>query len=88
MCQLTEYSLQCMNEHLTHFKSYIGDKRIELLNRKLMEDNRQRKVFSTRNEEICSPYSYRTRIVNRRPLIIYIENFLTQKEVDHLVELA
>ena len=36
-------------------------------------------------EEICPQYSYRTRLINRNPLIIYIENFLSKNEIDHLI---
>ena len=88
MFESTEYGVQFMIQYLTNFKSYLEDKRIEMINKKLIEDNRQRKVYSAQNQEICPPYSYRTRIVNRSPLIIYIENLLTQKEIDHLIELA
>ena len=88
MLQLTEYVLQFHIDCLTSLNSYLGDKRIEMINTKIMEDSRQRKVFSSRNEEICPPYSYRTRIINRNPLIIYIENFLSPKEVNHLIELG
>lgn len=88
MLQLTEYGLQFVIDFSTSLQSYVGDKRLELMNKKLKEDSQQRKVFSARNEEICLPYSYRTRIVNRNPLIIYIENFFSQKEIDHLIELG
>ena len=88
MLQLMEYGLQFVIDFSTSFQSYLGDKRVEMINTKLREDSHQRKVFSARNEEICPPYSYRTRIVNRNPLIIYIENFFSQKEIDHLIELG
>lgn len=88
MLQLTEYGLQFIIDFSTSFQSYLGEKRIEMINKKLTEDSQQRKVFSARNEEICPLYSYRTRVVNRNPLIIYIENLFSQKEIDHLLELG
>jgi len=36
----------------------------------------------------CPQHRYRTRIIERRPLIIYIEQFLTQDEIEHLLQLA
>jgi len=51
---------------------------------KLIENTRQRKdqQFFQR-EEACPRYSYRSRIINRNPLIIYIENFLAKNKIDH-----
>jgi len=36
----------------------------------------------------CPEHQYNIRIIQRRPLIIYIEQFLTQEEIQHLIELA
>ncbi|CAF1221209.1 unnamed protein product [Adineta steineri] len=36
----------------------------------------------------CPHHRYSARIITRRPLIIYIEKFLTQNEMQHLIELA
>ena len=86
--QSTECVLQFIIEYLTDFQSYIEGKRMEMIHLKMIEDNRQRRVYSTRDEVLCPQYSFRTRIINRKPLIIYIENFLTKKEINHLIELA
>lgn len=60
---------------------------MEIIHSKMIEENRQRRVYSTRDEVPCPQHFYRIRIINRRPLIIYIENFLTKKEINHLIEL-
>jgi hypothetical protein len=36
----------------------------------------------------CPQHQYSIRVIERRPLIIYIEQFLTQDEIQHLIELA
>jgi hypothetical protein len=36
----------------------------------------------------CPQHQYNIRVIERRPLIIYIEQFLTQNEIQHLIELA
>ncbi|KAF2759422.1 hypothetical protein EJ05DRAFT_464045 [Pseudovirgaria hyperparasitica] len=36
----------------------------------------------------CPEHGYKTRILARSPLVIYIENFLSEKEVEHLKELS
>lgn len=88
MLQFTETGLQFTTNSLTNLKSYVEEKRMEMINKNIMEDNRQRKVFSSQTQEICPPFSYRTRIIHRNPLIIYIENMLTEKERNHLIALA
>ena len=73
--QSIEYSLQWISGYLTAFQSYIREKRLEMM-------------YENRAEKICPPHSYRTRIVHRKPLIIYIENFLTEYEMNHIIGLA
>ena len=75
--QSIEYALQLMIEYLTNFQFYIREKRINYFHSKLKDDNHQ-----------CRPHSYRSRIINRNPLIIYIENFLTKNEINRLIELV
>ncbi len=36
----------------------------------------------------CPQHLYNIRVIERRPLIIYIEQFLTPNEIQHLIELA
>ena len=36
----------------------------------------------------CPQHRYYVRVIERRPLIIYIEQFLTPNEQQHLIELA
>lgn len=77
--QSIEGILQCMVEYLTDLQSYIGEKRMGSMLSNLVENE---------TEVACPSHHYRSRIIQRHPLIIYIENFLTRKEIDHLIELA
>lgn len=36
----------------------------------------------------CPQHRYNIQMIERRPLIIYIEQFLTQNEIEHLIELG
>ena len=81
--QSTEDALQLIIGHLTDLQSYLRERRIEKSPAKLKVDDR----LSQRKEE-CSRHSYLPRIIERSPLIIYIENFLTKDEIDHLIQLA
>jgi prolyl 4-hydroxylase len=36
---------------------------------------------------VCAPDAYAVRILNREPLVMYIENFLSQDERDHLLDI-
>jgi hypothetical protein len=40
------------------------------------------------NSYQCPQHQYNIRVIERRPLIIYIEQFLTENEIQHLIELA
>ncbi|CAF1591576.1 unnamed protein product [Adineta ricciae] len=40
------------------------------------------------NERKCSDHRYKIRIIQRTPLIVYIEKFLLPYEIRHLIELA
>lgn len=41
------------------------------------------------NDELqCSPHHYTTYIAHHEPLVIYVENFLSDREAEHLVQLA
>jgi hypothetical protein len=39
-------------------------------------------------EDECPKHRYIIRMIERSPLIIYIENFINQNEIDHLIKLA
>jgi len=78
MIGLVENTFKLSIKYLTICQNYLGEKRIEMLNKKIIDDSQKRKVYSSRNEEICPSYSYRMRIVNRNPLIIYVENLLIE----------
>jgi hypothetical protein len=42
----------------------------------------------SRYEIECPQHRYNIQIISRRPLIIYIEQFLTPDEIQHFIELA
>lgn len=90
MLQLMEYAVQPTIEYLNDFHFYISQKRMEMVHAKLKEENRRRKVYSPRSESDvpCPQHSYRSRIIHRKPLIIYIENFITKNEINHILELT
>ncbi|CAF1016299.1 unnamed protein product, partial [Adineta ricciae] len=49
----------------------------------------QEKIISTdKNADVCADHQYKIRLITRNPTIIYIENFLTENEIKHLIELA
>ena len=49
----------------------------------------QKKTISTdKDVDVCADHRYKIRLITRNPTIIYIENFLTANEIEHLIELA
>jgi prolyl 4-hydroxylase len=36
---------------------------------------------------LCPPDGYQTHILSRQPLVVYIENFISDKEIAHLIGL-
>jgi len=76
---LMEYILQFTIEKLTDLKFYCR--------RDLIKETSN--VFRIdQNDNKCPNHRYTTRIIQRKPMMIYIEQFLTQDETQHLVELA
>ena len=49
---------------------------------KVLEKNESSKV------DKCSDHRYKIRIIERSPLIIYIEEFLQENEIEHLIQLS
>lgn len=37
---------------------------------------------------VCEPHGYNIRILSQEPLVVYVENFLSQEEADHLVDVS
>ncbi|CAF0981365.1 unnamed protein product [Adineta steineri] len=57
------------------------------------KDNLRREKFEnnynlSEYESKCPYHQYKIRLIERKPLIIYIEQFLTQNEIKHLIQLA
>jgi hypothetical protein len=66
-------------KYLTDLQSYIRQESIKYI---CVDDRKIEFEFE------CPKHRYRTRMIERSPLIIYIENFLTQNEIDHLIKLV
>jgi hypothetical protein len=80
--------LKILIKYLIDAQSYLEDEEIQS---KLCKDNCTIvQINKTENESEykCIEHQYKIRIVNRSPLIIYIENFLPQNVIKHLMELA
>ena len=78
--KVQQRSLNILIEFLSYIeKSYFEDKQLK--------DN-VTLVDTNKTEYECLNHRYRTRIISRTPLIIYIDNFLSPYEIQHLIELA
>ena len=78
-------SLQILIKHLIDVESYFEDERIQS---KYCKENCKSFQLNESESECQSDHRYKTRIISRTPLMIYIEQFLTQREIEHLIELA
>jgi hypothetical protein len=70
-------------KYWTDLQSYIQQESIKYIQSKFCVEDDQLK-----SEEECPKHRYIIRMIERSPLIIYIEKFLTQNEIDHLIKLA
>ena len=89
----TEFGLQVIIEYLTDLQSYVRQQAIQSTQSNFCKEHC--KVTEVNNnydlsqyEHECPRHRYVTRIIERSPLIIYIEQFLTQNEIQHLIELT
>ena len=81
---LVEYSLHVIIERLTIFQAYLRQQTIK----DIKDQNSSINYDLSKYEHECPHHQYVTRIIERKPLIIYIENFLTRNEIEHLARLA
>jgi hypothetical protein len=91
--QATEFGLQVIIEYLTDLQLYIRQQLIQFMQLKFCkQDCKGTQVNNnydiSQYKQECPHHRYITRIIERSPLIIYIEQFLTQNEIQHLIELA
>jgi hypothetical protein len=87
MFLLIEYILQLTIEKLADLKFYCRRDLIKTTQLNFVKETSN--VFRTdQNDNKCPNHRYTTRIIQRKPMMIYIEQFLTQDETQHLVELA
>lgn len=84
--QSIESVVQLFIESLNHFQYLIQRKRIDIKWRKNVDEKKEDPFVI--NEDGCPTYSYRTRVIHRNPLIISIEHFLNEEEIDHLIQLS
>ncbi|CAF1160268.1 unnamed protein product [Adineta ricciae] len=79
-----EYSLHIIVERLTILQTYLRQQTIK----DIKDQNSSVNYDLSKYEYECPHHRYVTRIIERKPLIIYIENFLTRNEIEHLAQLA
>ena len=85
----TKLGLQMLIKVLTNLeKVYFEDESIT--NKHPRENSATATVNKTikTSENKCSDHRYKIRIIQRTPLIVYIEKFLLPYEIRHLIELA
>ena len=85
--------VQSIDAILEVFIDYLSDVRAEL-QAELASHESQKVGASGDNDRLsdykpaCPHHSYTIRLVHRNPLIIYIDKFLTQNEIQHLIDLT
>jgi hypothetical protein len=91
--QAIEFSLQVIIEYLTDLQLHVRQQIIKFSQANFCKE--ECKTADVNNNYDLSKYAhqcphhrYHTRIIERSPLIIYIEQFLTQNEIQYLIELA
>jgi hypothetical protein len=85
--QLIDVCLQLIVLFSTDAREYIQQQINYSQNIKFCNDTNIKYNLSQYEYE-CPQHRYSIRMIERRPLIIYIEQFLTQDEIQHLIELA
>ncbi|UJR18117.1 hypothetical protein I4U23_005017 [Adineta vaga] len=93
--ETTHFVLQVLIEYLTDLQSCIRQENVIDQSTKPDPCNEVCKVPEVKNNYDLSQYNYKcphhrfhTRIIERSPLIIYIEQFLTENEIQYLIDLA
>ncbi|CAF0951652.1 unnamed protein product [Adineta ricciae] len=76
-----------IHEYITNFRSYIREKPISPRQPCKSVKNENNYDLSQYKYK-CPHHRYVTRMIERSPLIIYIENFLTPNEIQHLIDLV
>jgi hypothetical protein len=88
-----DFGLQVIIEYSTDLQSYIRqDLNQSMVSNFCKEVPKVSEVNNNYNlsqyKDKCPHHRYSTRIIERSPLIIYIEGFLTQNEIEYLIEFA
>lgn len=60
----------------------------ETIHSSIVSSSMNRSINLSHYENQCRQHQYTVRIVERQPLIIYIEQFLTADEIQHLMEMT
>ncbi|CAF1079963.1 unnamed protein product [Adineta ricciae] len=89
--QLSDTSLNIFIGLLTDLHHYI-QQLINSSSKVIVTCNTANNIYHNYNlseyENKCPEHRYDVQIISRRPLIIYIENFLTSNEIQYLIQLA
>ncbi|CAF1529278.1 unnamed protein product [Adineta steineri] len=81
--------LELTIEYLIDLHLYFGNKFIEYkISKYDNETLKQPNTTKVQDDYNCPDHQYKIRIISRRPLIIYIEKFLTEDEMKHFIELG
>jgi hypothetical protein len=88
-----DFGLQVIIDYSTDLQSYIRqDVNQSMASNFSKEVPKVSEVNTNYNlsqyKDKCPHHRYSTRIIERSPLIIYIEGFLTQNEIEYLIEFA
>ena len=84
-------TLQITEEFIQKLIKYLNEIENRIKQQKPKENEFQLEINEKeikKEEEKCREHRYQIRIIERSPLIIYIENFLHKDEIDHLIELG
>jgi hypothetical protein len=92
--QATEFGQQVIIEYLTDLQLYMREHITQFIQSEFCKKE-ECKVAEVNNnydlshyEHECPRHRYITRFIQRSPLIIYIEQFLTQNEIEYLIKLS
>ncbi|CAF0824584.1 unnamed protein product [Adineta steineri] len=81
--------LELTIEYLIDLHLYFGNEFIEYkISKYDNETIKQPNATHVPDDYNCPDHRYKIRIISRRPLIIYIEKFLTEDEMKHFIELG
>ncbi|UJR24658.1 hypothetical protein I4U23_006032 [Adineta vaga] len=93
LIELIDFGLQVIIDYLTYLHWHIQRRVLQPIQLNFDKDNYE--IDETTDnynlsdyEHRCPRHRYTIRIIERNPLLIYIEQFLTPNEIQHIIELT